>query len=393
VLIAIAAGVVAAFHVGKLPAALPAMRAELGLSLLAAGWVAATFNTIGTLLAMPLGVLSIRVTRTGLAIGGLALLAAGGLVGAAAAGAAALLASRALEGAGFLAVAVAVPALIVGAARTVDRGLALGLWSTYMPIGVALMLALSPALLATAGWRGLWLVNVAVALALLTLLLRSRASYRSAAGTRAVSLEGASRTLVHGGLWLLCIAFGLYTAQWVTIMTWLPTYLVNAAWPLPGAALATALVVACNVPGNLAGTWVLRRGVRFGTVIAIAFVVMGACGPLVFAESQPTALRVAACVGFSFFGGMLPAAVLSGAPRFAERPDHIAMTSGVVMQGSNLGQFVGPPLVAWQVERAGAWSAATPFLVSCALAGLATAVVLSRSRRLAAEHNREPRAR
>lgn len=41
VAVVVAAGMVAAFHVGKLPPALPAIRDELGLGLVAAGWLVA----------------------------------------------------------------------------------------------------------------------------------------------------------------------------------------------------------------------------------------------------------------------------------------------------------------------------------------------------------------
>ena len=43
---AIAAGVIAAAYVGKLPPVIPQLREEFGLSLIAAGWVNSTFNTL-----------------------------------------------------------------------------------------------------------------------------------------------------------------------------------------------------------------------------------------------------------------------------------------------------------------------------------------------------------
>ena len=40
----VAAGMVAAFHVGKVPPALPSIRAELGVSLQQAGWLLSAIN-------------------------------------------------------------------------------------------------------------------------------------------------------------------------------------------------------------------------------------------------------------------------------------------------------------------------------------------------------------
>ncbi len=384
VAVAIAAGVVAAFHVGKLPSALPALRAELGLSLVAAGWVASTFNTVGTFGALPLGIASTRVGRFGIVAFGVVLLAAGGIAGAWAETTAGLLVSRAVEGAGFLAVVVGAPALIVAASAAPDRALALGWWSTYMPVGAALMLVVTPPALALVGWRGLWLMNVLATGALLLALVRLRPHYAAAGSIGSGSLAGSTRTLGRLGLWLLGLAFALYTAQWITLMTWMPTYLITSGALSPAsAAFATAFVVAWNVPGNLLGAALLRRGVAFGTIIAVASAVMGGCILSIFSEAIPWPVRVGAYVVFSCAGGMLPAAVLSGAPRFAARPDHIALTSGVVVQGSNIGQFVGPPLAAGIVAATGSWMASIPFLTGCAAVGVACGLVLRRSAVLA----------
>ena len=68
-----------------------------------------------------------------------------------------LIATRFVEGAGFLAVAVAVaaPTLVSAVAAPADRRKAVCAWSTYMPAGAGLAMALSALLLPTTGWRGL----------------------------------------------------------------------------------------------------------------------------------------------------------------------------------------------------------------------------------------------
>ena len=47
VFLLVGAGVIGGCHVGKVPAALPVLRADLGLSLVTAGWVLGMFNVIG----------------------------------------------------------------------------------------------------------------------------------------------------------------------------------------------------------------------------------------------------------------------------------------------------------------------------------------------------------
>jgi MFS family permease len=74
---AIAASVVAAAYVGKLPPALPALSTEFGLSLVATGWVVSMFNAIATAAGIFFGLLADRVGTFRACIAGLVLLALG----------------------------------------------------------------------------------------------------------------------------------------------------------------------------------------------------------------------------------------------------------------------------------------------------------------------------
>ena len=161
VLVATGAGVIAAAHVGKVPAALPAIRAEFGLDLVSAGWVVSIFNATGMAGGMLAGVFADRIGHRRLALTGLAALLLGSLAGATAESGTVLLLTRFLEGLGFVTTAVSAPSIIANAAKHRDRRLALGLWGAYMPAGVAAMMLMSPALLAPFGWRGLWLAVAA----------------------------------------------------------------------------------------------------------------------------------------------------------------------------------------------------------------------------------------
>ena len=73
---------------------------------------------------------------------------AGGLLGAAAPGYALLLASRFLEGVGFILFVVAAAPLLAAATQPADRATAFSIWSSYMPTGGTLALLLAPLALA-----------------------------------------------------------------------------------------------------------------------------------------------------------------------------------------------------------------------------------------------------
>ena len=140
----IASGVAASLHVGKVPPALPALRDELGLSLVAAGWVASIFNLVGATLGVASGLIADRIGARRVLAAGLVFLVAGSLWGAAVDSGAALLATRVLSGIGLLTVAVSAPRIIVATAPSRDHGLALGAWSIYMPTGMAIAMLSAP---------------------------------------------------------------------------------------------------------------------------------------------------------------------------------------------------------------------------------------------------------
>src|SRR5919198_488498 len=72
VVVVLAAGIVAAFQVGKAAAALPLLRAELGLGLGVAGWVLSMFNVIGLACGAATGVIVARFGDRRMVLAGLA---------------------------------------------------------------------------------------------------------------------------------------------------------------------------------------------------------------------------------------------------------------------------------------------------------------------------------
>lgn len=366
----IAAGVVAAACVGKLPPAIPLLRGEFGLSLVTAGWVNSTFNTLAVSTAVFVGALAGRFGALRCCGAGLAGLVLGGLLGAAATGVTVLFASRILEGAGFIALSVSAPTLIVAATAPRERNLTLGLWSTYLPFGASLTLFASPVLLDSVGWRGLWLVIVLLTLACSVALFRSRDAFGGARPGAAMTTASLVRALRQPGPWWLALAFGCYTLIFYSIMVWLPTFLtLERGASVSVAARLTALVVAVNVCGNLFGTWLVHRTAPRGRVISLAFFVAAACSCGIFSSALPDWLRAFLCMLLMFAGGTIPAAVLSGSQIYARNASQISGIQGLIVQVAQLGPFFGPPLIAAVVANTGNWEASRWVLLAAAGCG------------------------
>jgi len=366
---AIAAGIIAAAYVGKLPPAIPLLREEFHLTLIAAGWVNSIFNTLAVCSAAFVGVLAGRFGALRFCAAGLATMMLGGMLGAAAQGEGLLFASRILEGGGFIAISVSAPALIIAACAARERNLTLGIWASYLPFGSGLTILASPFLLGSIGWRGLWLVIVLLTLACAVALWRSRDSFAGAAAA-APTLSSTLQALRQPGPWFLATGFACYSLMYYAVAVWLPTFLMQERGAsITRAALLTALLIGCNAVGNLLGGWLMHRAAPRGHVISLAFLAMAACSCGIFSAALPDALRFFLSALFMLIGGMIPASILSGGQVYAREASQISSIQGLIVQIAQIGPFAGPPLVAAVVSATGNWDAALGVLLAAAACG------------------------
>jgi MFS family permease len=382
VLAALLAGVVGGLAFGKISAALPLLRDEFRLSLIQAGWLASAFNALAAGSAIFFGVLADRVGALRFCLFGLGCIAAGSALGAFAAGAPLFVATRFIEGLGFIAVIVAAPGLIAAATAPQRRGIAFGLWATYFPLGVSLVLVASPPLIAGSGWRGVWALVALGAVACAALLAAQRRSFAGVTRGSRRSLASIGASLAQPVPWLLGLAFAMFAIQHQALVIWLPTYLLETRGVSGAAAAhATALVVFVNCFGTLLGGWLIQNDVPRGRVIAATFLAASAIFAGIFSAGLPDPARYALAALFSFIGGTIPAAVLSAGMRYARSPAEVGAIQGLIVHVTNVGIFVGPPLVAAAVTWGGSWDAASWVLLACAGVGLATALVIGQRER------------
>lgn len=371
----VAAGIIAALQVGKVIVSVPLLRADLGLSLSAAGWVLSIFSVLGVLGGILTGATVSRFGDRRIMLVGLWAIVCGSLAGGFASAYPLLLATRVIEGLGFLLIIIAAPDLLRRIVAPYERDRAFAIWSCFMPAGMALALLIGPLLI---GWRGLWLANAGLAALVAIAVMRtvSQGVIMQDKWSWSGLADDTLQTLKAGGPLLLAVTFGFYTLLFFALFSFLPVLLeerigVSAAL----ASVLTAAAIGANIIGNLTAGVLRERGVAQWKIIAVASIIMGVMGLVIFLPLLPNIVVFAACVVFSGFGGLIPAIIMGGIPTLTPRARLTPVSFGLVMQGNNLGQLIGPVTVGSVVAAMG-WNAVAVFIACGAVALVLLAIAL-----------------
>lgn len=384
-LIVIGAGVCAALHVGKLAPALATLQQALGMSLLQAGFLLSLVQLAGMALGLALGALADGLGGRRSMLLGLVTLGGASAAGGLSQGVAPMMALRVVEGFGLLLVVLPAPGLLRTLVPPERLSAMLGMWSAYMPLATALALLFGPLCIQAFGWRAWWwglgALSLLMALLLALVLARTVPAGAVAAARRPTGRwwAGLRQTLAAPGPWLVAAIFAAYSGQWLAVIGFLPSITTQAGLAAGATGVLTALAAAANIVGNVVAGRALQRGVPALRLLLLGFVCMAAAAALAFAAgSAPAGLRYAAVLVFSGVGGLVPGTLFSLALRVAPGEGSMASTVGWMQQWSSMGQFVGPPAVAWVAGVAGGWQWTWVVTGACSALGSTLAWMLAR---------------
>lgn len=370
-LLLVAAGVVSAVQVGKAPAALQAMQGALGMPLAQAAWLLSAFGVVGAVLGVVIGLAADRFGARRALIAGLLPQGIASAAGALAQDPAILIASRIVEGIGFLAAIVAAPTLIAHITRGRDAAGPFAAWSTFMPAGMALILLTSPWLLSY-GWRALWWAGSVAAL-LMAGFVAWRAPQAPVRHGTASTTALLRRTLLARGPISLLLLFMLYAGAWFALFGLLPVVLEDGLAPTPATANSlTALAIGAGAVGNLVGGALAARAARPSSLLAWAFGASAVLALAVAAAPLSPAWRFGLVVAFAVVSGIVPLALFAEAPGQTPHPAAVGLTLGMMMQGNNLGLVLGPA-AGTALTAAGGWPALGAGVATAACTAIAVA--------------------
>lgn len=375
----IAAGFVAAMHVGKLPPAVPVLQAELGISLVQAGFLLSLVQVAGMCMALLLGSYTAKIGLKRCVLLGLSLLAIASFSGGFVQAFPTLLALRVVEGFGFLLITLSGPAFIRQLVPLEQLQAKMGLWSAYMGGGMGIGLLCTPFLINSMGWRGVWMgfgiLSLALAGVIYTVIPAVQTHTQSVAILDLIKL-----TLKHPPAWILATVFGVYAGQWLSLVGFLPSIYQQYQVSLAVAGALTAIVAIANAVGTFGCGLLLQRGFRPQTLVQTGFSTLMVCALSFYLlrEFLPFILQFILVLSFSLFGGLVAAVVFSQVLNFSAKPIAITTTIGLVLQFSATSQFLLPPLIASIVMATGGWFWVGILMATLSLIGMLLTRILFR---------------
>jgi EmrB/QacA subfamily drug resistance transporter len=208
--------------------ALPSIRSEFNASITSVQWVVTSYTLVFAILMVPAGRIADMFGRERVWAAGVAIFAIASLGCALAPNLGFLLAGRVVEGIGAAAIKPTTVAMVAAAFPADRRGWALGIMGSALAGAAAFGPAIGGTLAEAFGWRAIFVVNVPIAVAAITVMRRIAASAAPAERSGRVDVTGAG---VLGSCLLLIILALTQADEW------------GARWTLGLLAAAAALGV------------------------------------------------------------------------------------------------------------------------------------------------------
>jgi MFS family permease len=364
------ASVVTPFNQYKVPPLIPVLLTELNLTEIEAGLLMSVFSLSGLVLAFPAGLLFRRFGPVLVGTIALGFTGLGAAVGALAEGSGPLLFGRLLEGIGMGVIAVLALVTIAAWFPPHRRGLPMGIFTAWIPLGQLMVFLVAPPLNDALGWRAVWWLGSAAAFGcalLFATLVRLPANSQMARPSQ--DAPPFTRVLREPGPWLLAAFFASFHITRAGFGTWTPTYLVTEhSWSLGDAASLVSLFYLVSVPLAIPAGWLIdhvpsrRRAFLWATLLSTpAYAVSYAIDP---------SLLVLAIIWSASMAAIIPCAVNAATPETTADRSLVGPAAGVVALGRNGGQLLAPLMIAPIVQAGLSWNWVAAVIVGVAALGM-----------------------
>lgn len=343
------AGLGAAAQYAKVSAIYDLLGAVYGEAGAALGFAVSLLGLLGVVLGSASGILVARVTYRRALVWALFVGAAASVVQAALPRFELFLLARVVEGLSHLAIVVAAPTLMTALAARHQTGQVMTLWSTFFGVAFALVVFAGRPLVEAGGIPALFLAHAAyMALTGVALALGLPRDTRDQTYGPALSLRDMTRQQVgiYASPWIGAPAIGwlFFTLASIGTLTLLRPF-VAPGWEtatmvaFPLVSILSAMTLSLWAVRDYGAVWSVTLGFGVCTILSLALLV---------APGAP-----ALCLALAAAMGVVQAASFAAVPELNETSEANALAHGAMAQTGNLGNLVGPPVLALAIGVAG----------------------------------------
>ena len=377
----ILAGYLAALNVGKLSPIIPILQQELALTFTQAALSLSLVQGAGMLFALSIGVFSEKVGLKRCFVLGIIILGISSLAGFFVENVISLYLFRFGEGIGFLTISICAPAILKRISSPQTLNFKLGLWSSYMGVGVSLAVLTLPIFLEWFTWQQIWAILGLVCLftaLMIQFFVKLEQNFSNSKTQSAHFFDILKVTITHPPVICLALIFACYTSQWITLVGFLPSLYVSEQIALKTAGMLVAVVVIANLVGTFSAGTLLQRGIKPTLLLNFGFISMLITSFMVFASKTWLGFewQYLSAILFSLLGGLIPTTVFAITLNYAPQANAVAASVGLVIQISAFAQFIIPPLSAYLVSASQQWGNVAGVTGSLSVLGLLMVYIL-----------------
>ncbi|KZB69404.1 CynX/NimT family MFS transporter [Thalassospira sp. MCCC 1A02491] len=375
-------GLTASMQVGLIGPIAPDLRAGFGLSQAEFGLVASLITAAGALAAIPTGVWAARAgLRKSLVLGGLMMIA-GAVIFATANATPLLYAGRLVTSIGYLLIVVGAPSWMAGFDNPKMVAMAMSIWGTFIPVGIALGNWISAAMVVWLDWRlavAACTVPVLVLLPLLALMEKPpTATVRKSLGS------GVMGVLKSRSALKVALTFSAFAGATSAALAFMPAMMVDNLdiGIAPAAGIIGTTAIVGNIIGSIGAGVALGRQVA-GRRILIAFLPMMAAAIATLFVSTDMAISLIALVIFNIGQGAVAGTCFALLPAIAKDGLSMPALQGMLAQFAEIFVVIVPPLTGAMIDFNG-WGGAAVILAGFYFAGFMISAIRSPIRRVTA---------
>lgn len=369
------------------PPVLSLIMAELKLSHAQGGLLMSLFALPGVFISIPAGMLADRYGQKAIGIVAFILAAAGAAIVASSSSLPMLALGRVVSGVGAITLMVLAPQLLAQWFAGREIGIAMGVFSTGLPLGTILSLNFLSLLGENLGWRAsIWLSAGLPLVALIVFVLFFIPA--SGGSEKSPQNEGFFQSIRSAGtpIWIVGVAWMLFNAAIISLFTFTPDFLKAIGFSVASAGFVTSAIMwPALVLAPVIG-YVIDKIDRKRTIIAAGGLALAI---LIVSVPAATGWMLAMMLFIGVAQTLVPTPIFA-LPSEVTSPGRLGLGFGIVSTCLNLGIVVGPAVVGLARDVTGSYQASYTLMGGFAFLVVLVMVVLRRAqKRMAPPHDSE----